>query len=533
MISRALDYPASFHPEMSDRADESRDVDHPLTTVASGASLVFGGRLVKLALGFLTQVVMARLLGASLYGGVVLALMVMGIGSLLARVGLSSGVLRKLPYYEDEPENARGVVKASIQIGVVTGVLVGALLYLAAPVIATRIFRDPEITLILRIAAFGVPFSVLMEIAISTARGLRDARTHVLVKQLFSTTTGFILVTLLLLAGFGIVGAVVARVATVIISALVALVLAYRTLPFRLRGPTASKRIELLAFSLPLLLATGAEYLLAQTDTFLIGVFMASGSVGVYNVVYRLHSIGLIFFYPVTFLLPPVLTRLATAEQFSDAHETYQVATKWMALLTLPIFMLVFLFPATVLDISFGAEYVEGATALRILILPVFVTTVMGANGAALVALGHNRITMYVTGGIAILNILLNLALIPPFGIVGAAAATATAFLSRDALFATFLYSWYGIHPFSAALVKPLVGTLLLAPVGYLAFLAMFDVNVFTVVVVGLAFLAVYGPLVIRLDGIGRSDVAVFERFESSVGMEFTGLRRAVRYLSS
>jgi O-antigen/teichoic acid export membrane protein len=491
---------------------------------------VFGGRIIKLGLGFVIQIVMARLLGVDSYGTVILATMVVGVSTLLAEVGLKSGILRKLAHYEDEPENARGIVKAGFQIGLGTGVLASVLLFAAAPLIARQVFENPSLVPVLRVAALGVPFTVLMEIAVSTARGIRDAKTHVIINQILSTTLSAVFVAALLVAGLGAVGAVLGRVLSFALSAGAAAVLAYRALPFDIRGRATRKHSELFLFSLPLLLARGSEWLLAQTDTFLIGTFLSAGSVGLYNVVFRLQSLGMVFFYPVTFLLPPVLTRLMKADDEQAAAETYQVATKWMTLLTLPLFLLVFMFPKVVIGVPFGSAYVKGATALRILIIPIIVTTFLGANGAALLALGHNRINMYVTGGTAVLNVLLNLALIPQFGIVGAAVATTTSRLGRDFVYTGLLYRWYSIHSLSWSMLRPLAGAAVLVPAGYVGFTTLFEPSMISVTVVGILFLCIYLPLTIALGGIQQADIDVFERLESSAGVDLTRVRQLVNY---
>ncbi|NHN46526.1 flippase [Halostella sp. JP-L12] len=518
---------------MGNNSDNPKSESSQLATIASGAGFVFGGRLAKLGLGFSLQVIMARLLGADAYGGVVLATMTMAVGVLIARLGMKSGVMRKLPYHEDDPATARGIVKASVQIAIVSSFVMGSILMVTAPIISTRLFNNPSITPLIRIAAVGIPFSVFMTIGVSTARALRDAKTHVLVNQLLSTGLKVVLIGVLLLAGWGAAGAVMGNVLAMAVSALAALYLSYRALPFSVRGPTIPMRFELLTFSFPLLLASSADYLLAQTDTFLVGMFMAAGDVGAYNVAYRLHSLGMIFFYPVTFLLPPVLTRLMKHDQVQSADRTYKVVTKWMTLLTLPLFLLVFLFPEVVIKSAFGNEYATGATALQILIIPVMVTTILGANGSALVAFGHNHVNLYGNGTVALLNIGLNVLFIPKFGLIGAATATAISFVTRDLFYTALLYYWYDIQPFSRALLQPLIGVALLVAIGYAVFVRFFTSSFLTVACIGLVFLTVYGPLVIRLGAIKPIDIEVINRFEDSTGVQLASARRVVKYFNT
>ena len=517
--------------DAGDGASDGGRVLDGLSTVASGAGLVFGGRVVKLLLAFGLQVFMARVLGPTSYGGVVLATAVASMAGLVSNLGLTAGISRHLPYYEDDPQKARGVVKQSAQLGLVAGLSMSVALVLAAPFIAERVFDDPELTVLFRISALTIPVNFLTTLAIEGARGMRDAGTHVVVKQLLDPVVRAAFVGVLVFAGFGALGAVSGLLLASTVSALVAVVLAYRTLSVPVRGPTERMHGELLTFGLPLLLAAGMDFVIVNTDTFLIGVFLEPENVAVYNAVFQLQDAGLLFFYPITFLLPPVLTRAMKQGDRREAARTYQVASKWLVLLTTPVFFLLALFPEVVIGLTFGGEYVGGAPSLRVLMLPVLVTVLLSANSAALVALGHSRINMTVNTAAALLNVALNVLLIPRVGIVGAAAASACAMMLRDVVYSTVLYRREALHPFSVALLRPFVGSLVVAGVGYAVVTRLLPITPTSVTALGLAFLAVYVPMIVALGALEPEDGRLLALAEGRFGVEFTTLRTVVRRL--
>jgi len=518
-------------PAASTGADGAPDDEDPIWTVAEGAGFVFGGRIVKLSLTFVIQIVMARLLGATSYGGVVLATTVVGIAGTVGGLGIGGGLTRKLPLYEDDTARARGVVRASFTIGLLGRSVAALILIVAAPFVATRLFDDPNVAVLIQIAAVGLPLGTIAGLSLGTTRSLRDARPNVLVNHIVNPVAKSTFVAALLLAGLGAVGAIAGRVLAQAIGTVVAVYLAYRFLPFSIRGAAERMHRELLEFSLPLMLSSGMVLVIGQTDTFLLGIFLASGDVGVYNAAFNLQEIGFFFLYPVSFLLPPVLTRLQTEDESEDIRRTYQIATKWMGLSTVPLFLLVFLFPAVVINVSFGQEFVAGETALRVLMLAPLVSVLLGANGRALVALGHNKVNMYVNTATAGLNVALNLALIPAFGILGAAIASAGSFVFRDVVYTVILHRRHGVVPFSEALVKPVAGVAVLVPVGYYLFVRLFPVHFLTVTAVGLLFLIVYAVLLLRLGAVEDEDVEVLHRFEDSAGVDFARVRALAKRL--
>lgn len=516
-------------------SDESaaNDEERPIRQVVGGAKFVLAGRVVKLIVTFLAQVVLARILGTTSFGGVTQAFAVRRIASVVGKLGLGSGVTRQFAHFEDEPEKARGVVRAGVFIGLVSTGLVATILVLTAPTIASAVFDDPDLTIYFRIVAVGLPFGFLSSIAVSLAKASRDASTHTYVNQLLSPILKSVLKGGLVLAGFGAIGAVAGQVVGTIVVTFLALVLAWRAIPISLRGPSTPMYRHLLTFSLPLLFASSMNMLIGDIDTFLVGVLSTSSAVGLYEAAFTLRPFVLVFFFPATFLLPPVLTRLQKEQRSAEAVLTYQAISKWTTLASFPLFALLFLFPEVVIRTAFSASYVPAANALRVLAFSMLINVALGANDRAVVALGHNRITMYVAVFAATTNGVLNFLLIPQLGILGAALGSATAFMSRDVINTVLLYRWYGLTPLSLVELRTLAAVSVLSAVGYAGYVSLFPARFLPVTLAGLAFLAIYVPLVARLGISEGMDYELFQEIEESQDWDLTPIRRAVQWVQS
>jgi len=513
---------------MTGKSNEPDEISDALSTVFEGATWVFGGRVVKLSALFFAQIIIARLLGTTNYGEAIIGILVISVGSMVAALGLPRGLTRKLPYYENDAQTSRGVLWSGYGLAMGSALVVAIGVFLNAPVIAERIFRQASLTPAVRVAGLGIPFAVLAKLSIATAKAFNDPKPHVAVKQLVTPLGRLAFMSLFVAAGFEAVGAVAGAVLASAIGGVVAIILAYRSIPISIQGPFPGMHREMLSFSMPLLFAANMGFLISNTDTFLIGALVTSSAVGLYNAAFQLRTIGMVFFFPSTFLLPPVLTRFQQDDNLGQARRTYQIVTKWMTLATLPLFLLVFLFPSIVVQVSFGPEYASATGVLRILVVSVFVTVLLGANGAALVALGHNRINLYVNGAMAALNVSLNLLLIPRFGIFGAAVASVTAFVGRDLLYSAFLYYWYGIHPFSAPLFEPLAVVGSLGIIIYPVFTTQFPTTIVTVGVLGVLGGIVYVLLLVRLDVIESEDIQTVNRLERAAGIDLDPVRSAI-----
>lgn len=515
---------------MTDEEADETDGESPLGAIVQGAKWVMGGRIVKMAVVFLTQIVVARILGTTFFGGLAQAQAIAGIAGLIGTLGLGSGVTRQLAYYEDEPEKARGVFRAGIVLGLLSTTAAGVLLYVYAPFVATEVFQDETLIPLLRVMAFGVPIGFLTPIGVGMGKASRDASVHTYINQIGQPVTNSVLKAGAAILGFGVTGVVAGIVAAKALVGVVALYLGIKAMPFSLRGASQSMSRDLFTFSFPLLFSASFNFLIGDIDTFLLGILRDSADVGIYTAAFGLRPMILVFFFPATFLLPSVLTRLQKEERPRELRRTYAAISKWTSLVSFPLFLLPFLFPTIVLGVAYTAEYVTpaSATAMRVLSGAMLVNFLLGANDRAVVALGHNRATMAVAAVAATINVVLNVALIPEMGIVGAAVASAIAFGSRDVINTTLLYRWHGLSPVTRGVGRVFGVMLVLVPVGYVGFTTYAPVSFLTVTAVGLVFLALYVPIMIRLGVEGSLDYELFQIVEDTQGVDLDPLRDVI-----
>jgi O-antigen/teichoic acid export membrane protein len=205
----------------------------------------------------------------------------------------------------------------------------------------------------------------------------------------------------------------------------------------------------ILRFSVPLVAFQGIGFLNSNLDIYMIGFFMNSGSVGVYNVALQLANLLTAVLLTIGFLLPPMLTRLQEQGKKEEMRLLYQALTKWTILIGVPIFVVLFFAPKLVIRFLFGPTYVSGVPVLRVLLVALIFPILLGLNHKALISLGQNHVVSMIMAIQVSVNGLLNLLLIPDFGLVGAAGAMATSIVIGNILGVLVLYRRFGIHPFT------------------------------------------------------------------------------------
>lgn len=178
----------------------------------------------------------------------------------------------------------------------------------------------------------------------------------------------------------------------------------------------------LAARSVPLVGSALLGLLIYNSDLIFLRFLRDRESVGLYAVAYALVSfianMGVAYFLT----LLPGLTR--TTEDLDDHRAVYHTATAHVFAVGFPIAVGGALLSTQIINTIFGSGYSESASALRILVWAIPVSLLRDVPVISLLARGREDRILRLTAWAAALSIALNLLLIPPFGLIGAAAAT-------------------------------------------------------------------------------------------------------------
>ena len=222
---------------------------------------------------------------------------------------------------------------------------------------------------------------------------------------------------------------------------------------------------KLIKLAWPLSLESFVWIIYSQIDRLLIGYFLSPVDVGVYGAAWSIAA--LLSFIPqsFTFLALPIFSNFMSKNRIADLKTAFNKLAKTMFGISLPILICLMVLSKEVLIILYGIEYSTGSIALSILALGVFSECIMGPVSECLVSAGKTRAPLIATSIGCLINIILNILLIPKYGIIGAAVGTFTAmFLSRLVL-GYFNYLYLRIFPINYAYFCWLVICLSLTPV--------------------------------------------------------------------
>lgn len=491
----------------------------PIRTLFAGGSVVFVGELFGLGISFLSALVIGRLLGPEGYGAISLGTAALGTVSTVVLLGMHTGVGRYLPRYAD-PEHRRGVLVSAFQLVLPLSILAGGALVVFADPIAARVFGDPNVAPVLQVFGVAMPFASVEKLSIGGIQGVKRTIPKVLIENVTAHLTRLLAAVCLLWLGYRAGGVAWAYVLGHVAAAGLGLYYLARYTPLFSRVKPVSMHRELFMFSAPLIISAIMVKILADIDTFLLGYFVSTADVGVYNVLYPLATMLTVVLASFGFLFIPILSELHAEGSLDEMARIYQLVTKWIFMASLPIFVVIALFPELLIRYTFGLQYTEGALALAVLAVGFFAHAAIGPNYNTLTAMGHTRLIMFDNIGAVVLNVALNVVLIPTYSYLGAAVATVISYLLLNVAYSTQLYTRTGIHPFSASLFKP--ATVALVSIGGIYAIASTLVAISLPVAAFLfaLFLSIHAVVILRFGGVEREEIVLVLDLEERLGVD-------------
>jgi O-antigen/teichoic acid export membrane protein len=401
-----------------------------VTRLATGAGISLAGKLVGRGLHVVGQIVLARLLGPAVFGLYAIGWTLLHMIGVIALLGLDQGVIRYGPrYWRTDAAGLKGVLFQSLGLALLSGLLMGAGLYLAAPWLATQVFGKPDLAPVLRLFALAFPLITGLRVAAAATRVSERMQFSVYSQEIGQPATNLLLILVFYLLGWHLLGAVAAGVASFGLAFLLALYYIRRLFPEsftpHLEYPGMVR--ELIHFSLPASFAGMFTIFTLWVDRLIVAYFRPAAEVGIYQAVSQSSILFAIILSAFNSIFAPIIVDLHRKGEKARLEELFRVSTKWGLYLCLPVFLVICFAPGELLAVIFGSPYAVGWLPLVILSAGQMVSAGTGAVGLLLMMTGHQNRWLWLSGTMMLVNVVLNLVLIPRWGITGAALATACA----------------------------------------------------------------------------------------------------------
>ena len=386
-------------------ADESPGI---LANTAWRAFADAGSKIASIAL----YIVMARNLGNSGFGVFTFAMMYMTLFTALAHFGQDSVLIREVA--RDRRLLGRYYANTiALKLALSVPALIAALVILAA------IGSSSETLQVAALLGVALTIEAVLATLLAVFQSYEVMRyiAGVLLAQRYATAAVGIAA---LWAGADVVAVAAVYLGGTLLAVGVGLALlrgvvrpGYRVTPSTWRG--------LMTAAVPLGIAGVLGTILFRVDTVILAAFESTAVVGDYGAAYRLFEATLFLGWSIAGAVYPVLARLDEIPRLADVYEQ---ALKLCLTASLPLAVGAAVLAEPLIDLLYGSEFDEAATAL-ILLAPAMALFPAGyVSGILLVARRKQRYVVVLYTILTALNIVMNLALIPLISLKGAALTT-------------------------------------------------------------------------------------------------------------
>jgi O-antigen/teichoic acid export membrane protein len=422
-----------------------------LATLARGGTLSLIGSVSSSLLGFVLVVVITRGLPKASAGVLFEVIALFMILANTTELGADTGLVRMLSRYRalDRTEDLRPTIAVGLWPVLVIGSLVAAAVYVLAPQLAAVFVShasESEGVTYIRVFAPFLPLAAATTAALSGTRGFGTMFPYVAVLGVGVPVLRPLLTLAVTLAGLGAASVALAWATPVAAGFALAVASLFGLLrreelrrpPRRPPRPWKELAGEFWRFCAPRGLASFLQVGVFWLSILLVGALRDSQEAGVYAAASRFVGVGTLALQAFGLALAPQVSALLTRGNREEANTLFQTSTWWLMALSWPIYMTLAVFAPLLLRLSFGPGYVEGRTALVLQCIGYLAVVATGNNKIVLLMAGGSGWNLATIAGSLVLNVVLNLVLIPTYGMEGASVAFSVS-ITLDSFVTTFV----------------------------------------------------------------------------------------------
>lgn len=477
----------------------STDIEKSLATVVRGAGIIFFGMIIGNLLGLVNQVILGRFLGPGAYGLFNLGITVMMIFCVLPRFGLGSALTQFIPYNikNNRPDKVKAGIDFSLKFCLIVGVLVSIALFILSGTIATRVFHNTELELVIKVLCVSLPFSALYTISAGFIQAFKKPEYPAYIENILMKILQISIFVIFILFGYKLFGALFAYICAAIFAFVAYIYILYSKLYpslnisiFNHKQKKEPVGKELVALSWPLFLAGFTMLFMGYTDKIILGIYMTPVDIGIYSAAFAIASLMLFVFTSFSFNFRPLVAEYFAVKDISGMKKLYSSVTKWIFLLTFPAIIYLIFYSRDVIWLIYGESFTTGYLALIVLSIGIAMNGLTGLTGEVLIAIKKTKLNLLSELIGAVSNVGLNIILIPKFGIIGAAIGTSVSITLRNISSLAFVYKELKIHPYTFDYIKIIIASIV--PLVLISFIFKAYLDIFWAFLIVIPFFLIF-----------------------------------------
>jgi O-antigen/teichoic acid export membrane protein len=386
---------------------------------SSGVNFIF--RIFGLFTSFLITVIITRLFGVGVYGNYSLVFTISQATALLFTLGIPNTLIKIIGNHNFTYSKAKKLLIKGIKIALLFSLLPIIFFYFGAELLSNKVFENPKLIHYFLIVTLSLPLFIVHEIFLY----FFIATKNFLKFNLFMFVVPNVLL-LLFLFGFYYFDksgyyTFLAFALSILLTVIAAAITIFEWKPAK--EELSFTTIELLKTASPLLFSGLLLYLLNWTDVIILGIMVDDTQLGIYNIAFKVGSVGFLVIVSVSTIITPKIAELYGENNIPELKKLIHNSTRLIAILSIPIVGVLLFLNKYILSF-FGSEAILGSSTLIIVSLGVLFSAMAGNVDQILNMTNNQTVLRNITIVCFFINVILNVILIPIYGIEGSASAS-------------------------------------------------------------------------------------------------------------
>lgn len=416
---------------------------HDLKKIVSSSGINIAFRLLGLGTSFLTTVVITNFFGVDVFGNYSLAFTISQATAMIFALGVPNAIVKLVGNNNLTFLQAKKVLIKGLKITLTFSIIPIGFLWFTSEYIAEKVYDSPNLSGYLYVVMLSLPLFIMHELFlyffIATKKFIRYNICMFVLPNILLLTVLYIFYYLDYTEYYSFIAFAIAIFFVVIFEGL----LIFELNPKRETAFISSS--QLLKQSSPLMFSGLMLYLLNWTDVLMLGMIVSETEVGIYNIAYKVGSVGFLVIVSVNTIIMPRMAELYGRGDIPGLKKLVHSSTRLIALLSIPIVLVLISLAHFILSF-FGEEAVKGSSTLIIIAVGILFSAVCGNTDQILNMTGNEKIFRNITFVSFFLNVGLNIVLIPIYGINGAALASLAAHIMLNVLSLWYIKKKLGFY---------------------------------------------------------------------------------------
>ncbi len=399
----------------------------------------------------IANVLMARLLGAEIYGEFIYILSIITIITIFPMLGVDQGHLKVIPQNElnNNLELNKSIGTFSLVVTFIGSILIVILLYIWRKDFSVYILGDIKYkSTFLNQIGLIVLITILFTLA-SLFQARRMMKEYSLVMNIFQE--GIFCISILFLYFINIDYNLVPVISKHLALIVALLYLFYRAYNERILGNIRweykGDYQELIKYSFTLMIVGSLGIIINKINIYMVGYYLDAKSVGIFQSATQIGIVASFMLGSINQVFTPMISKLYMGNEIVKLNNIYGKINYFMLITSVIILSFLVLFKKDIMQV-FGTEFIAGSNALLLIAVGQLFNAISGPCGFILSMTGYAKFNMYINIVMLILIITLNMKLLPLYGINGAATSSAISIILINSLRMVVLYKKLGIIPF-------------------------------------------------------------------------------------